>query len=541
MKKHDLLNIFDDELLNKLFGYCYARTNDSYEAEEVCSDIVYALMKTAQTDGEIQNVNSFIWRVARNVYADYSEKRRRQAEQCWEGDPEEIILNVPQTETSDDTEELLSSVYHHIAYLTKAYREVMISFYLNGSSVAQIAAEQGVGEGTVRQRLFAARRKIKSEVEEMMETYEKPVALDKIDIEFWGQGNPGWGDPSEVCTRQFSTHIIWLCRNKPMRASEIAAELNVPTVYVEEELEILCNGMNGTYGLLHRVDGGRYAINFVLLDKETMEQAAAIYAEQLPKVCDVIANWFEAHKEEYLAFPYLNKRVDINLVLWQQLLPTVYTVKNRVASILADKYFANAPKVTQPFSVYGYVDSGKCYGSGWDGIDAENICGYARAHFENIYITCIQHHFLCGHNVSTDPQLQLAVRAIGGLGIAELNEREKEHAAKAVECGYLYREGDRLYTKILVSPWSKHKSLFQIAESLEGDCFEQVAADIADQIARLIKKSIPEHLLGEWEFANGLAALPLVDGVAEYLIEKGILTPPENGIGGEGCWMSVEK
>ena len=27
----------------------------------------------------------------------------------------------------------------------------------------------------------------------------------------------------------------------------------------------------------------------------------------------------------------------------------------------------------------------------------------------------------------------------------------------------------------------------------------------------------------------------------EYLIEKGVLTPPEDGIGAEGCWMSVEK
>ena len=33
MKKRDLLQIFDDELLDKLFGFCYARTNDSYEAE----------------------------------------------------------------------------------------------------------------------------------------------------------------------------------------------------------------------------------------------------------------------------------------------------------------------------------------------------------------------------------------------------------------------------------------------------------------------------------------------------------------------------
>ena len=34
MKKQDLLKFFDD-LFDKLFGFCYARTNDSYEAEEL--------------------------------------------------------------------------------------------------------------------------------------------------------------------------------------------------------------------------------------------------------------------------------------------------------------------------------------------------------------------------------------------------------------------------------------------------------------------------------------------------------------------------
>ena len=56
MKKRDLLKYFDDSLLDKLFGFCYARTNDSYEAEELCSDIVCALVKAAQTGGEIESV-----------------------------------------------------------------------------------------------------------------------------------------------------------------------------------------------------------------------------------------------------------------------------------------------------------------------------------------------------------------------------------------------------------------------------------------------------------------------------------------------------
>lgn len=171
MKKQDLLKYFDDYLLDKLFGFCYARTNDSYEAEELCSDIIYALVKAANSDGEIESVYPFIWRVARNVYADFSNNRRKRAEIIYEGDSEEILLGVAEEDTSDDTAELLTSVYRRIAFLTKAYREVMIMFYIDGLSTAQIAKAQGTSEGAVRQRLFSARQKIKSEVEEMTETY----------------------------------------------------------------------------------------------------------------------------------------------------------------------------------------------------------------------------------------------------------------------------------------------------------------------------------------------------------------------------------
>ena len=80
MKRHELLKYFDGELLDKLFGFCYARTSDSYEAQELCSDIIFALVKAAHSEGEILSLYSFIWRVARNVYADFSADRRKRAE-----------------------------------------------------------------------------------------------------------------------------------------------------------------------------------------------------------------------------------------------------------------------------------------------------------------------------------------------------------------------------------------------------------------------------------------------------------------------------
>ena len=64
---------------------------------------------------------------------------------------------------------------------------------------------------------------------------------------------------------------------------------------------------------------------------------------------------------------------------------------------------------------------------------------------------------------------------------------------------------------------------------------------IAEKMEKLIRKNVPEYLHSEWSFANELASLPVFDALVEALIERGLLTPPENRLGAEGCWMSVEK
>ena len=83
--------------------------------------------------------------------------------------------------------------------------------------------------------------------------------------------------------------------------------------------------------------------------------------------------------------------------------------------------------------------------------------------------------------------------------------------------------------------------IFDISNRLTKGYFEKDAGAVAEKVAELIKKSVPDYLLGEWRFANSLASMPILDSVVEVLIEKGILTPPENGLGAEGCWMYVKK
>ena len=542
MKKQDLLNYFDDTLLDKLFGFCYARTNDSHEAEELCSDIIFALVKASKSKGERESVYPFIWKVARNVYADFSDKRKKHTEKVYEGDSEDILLKLAEEDTSDNTAELLRAVYRRIAFLTRAYREVMIMFYIDGISTAEIAKLQGTSEGAVRQRLFSAREKIKNEVNEMADTYNRPVTFDKMNYQIFGSGNLLWGDPRYIRQRMFSDHVIWLCHKKPMSASEIAEELNVPTLYVEEELEILTKGANSEYGFLRRLENGKYALNFILLDADVFEKATSIYEERLPHICDIITKHIEERKADYLSIPFLNKKPDLNLIYWMLIHVITNALISLVAKDMQENQFSNVTKQDRPFSMFGYIPNGKYYTYGCDGIEGHNICGFSDILFSNMYNKYIQRHFACGHNISTDPLLQLALRAIDGLDISSLSDGEKEHAAKAVECGYLYRDGNILYTKILTIGSSSADAIADVTMPLFDDgYFGKDTKIISEKVAALVRKFVPEHLIGEWEWVNALASQPVLDAVMDHLIEKGLLTPPENGIGAEGCFLIVEK
>ncbi len=540
MKKQELLKIMDEELMEKLFGFCYARTRDSQEARELCSDIVFELVNAASREGDVENPYGFLWQVARNAYYDFTDKKKRSLGLLYQGNPEDIFLFLTDGQSEDDSEALLDAVYRQIAFLTKAYREVMVLFYLDGLSVAEIAARLNASETAVRQRLFAARRKIRSEVEEMKEISTRPVIFDPMEYHICGTGNPSWGDPRNVCTKQFSRHLVWLCRKRSITPAEAAEQLHVPAVYVEEELEALRKGVNGQYGLLRRLENGRYAINFLLFDREEVRQLREAYMEQMPAFCRAVRDYVEAHKEEYLAFPYLNRDRDWNLILWQQVHRISRVFRDCVGRILSERYFAQAGRAKRPFSVYGYVEDGRDCSGGWDCAKTAEAWGYGW-YVENIYNKWIREHFNCWYHLEDDQELRLTLRALDGLALDSLSDAEKECAARAIDCGYLYREGGMLYVKILVCGGRDRERLFRVTEGLADGCLKECAGAVAEKLSGLIRRFVPGYLLGEWRYANDLAALPVLNALLEALVEGGVLTPPENGIGAEGCWMTVER
>ena len=71
MKTNETLTILADQnFLDKIYQFSYHRCNTSFEAEDLCSDIILAVLSAIQKQESIENFYAFVWTIARRVYAD---------------------------------------------------------------------------------------------------------------------------------------------------------------------------------------------------------------------------------------------------------------------------------------------------------------------------------------------------------------------------------------------------------------------------------------------------------------------------------------
>jgi RNA polymerase sigma factor (sigma-70 family) len=526
--------------LNSLYGFAYKRTNNSYEAEDLCSEIILAVLSAARRNSEIAYVHAFVWTVARRVYADFSEKRRRvsgaSAARYWDDASGFGIYSIEEYIETENDKLQLRRILREISFLSKIYRDVCVLYYLDELKVAEIAARLEISQNAVKQRLHSARKTIKKGVNKMDNLTLKPMGL-----AFLGTGKPVGNDPSSLAHRIFSKALLYLCKDSERSIKELSEALGVPMLYVEEEVYFLEQGVNGYYGLLKKMENGKYTANFIIVDYGDYMKVGEMYRRNT----DIIAQRFDVYLKEneqkILNLPFLNKQTDVRFVAWAIVSRILWAFENDVAKRVEDKYFSHIIPTKRDFFTFGVAykedDNFDIGFYGCDGVIAHDIDEYAEIQLTNIYGRRLQKHFSCEHNVAQDKLLRMTIRAIKGLPLSSLSEEEKETAAKAIEVGYMKKENDMFFPKILVS--EDNGIYWQII-----DDFNQQITDLveptADALHKLVKKYVPAHLMNEYKIFIQQTATTLIGGITEKCIELGTLVPPEKTPSAEGVVMVVK-
>lgn len=550
MKTDEILKRMDDqEFLDKIYQFSYHRCDTSHEAEELCSDILLSVLSAAYRQDSIENFYAFVWTIARRVYADFCEKRQRRRRSL---SLESLELSLAAGENEIDqliedtaAAEHLKKIFTEIAFLSKIYREVMIMYYLEEKKIGEIAAELGIRDTTVKQRLFSARNIIRKEVETMS---DRILSLKPVHLSFAGMGKPGGNNPAAKAERTFSQNLIYLCKDKPRSAKELSEELCVPMPYVEEELLIQCGGENGRYGALRQTEHGTYATNILVADYSEYDKANQIYEKYIPDISVRLKAAVEKYQEELLAFPYLAPPKDLATVLWTVIPRAIWGFEEDICTLLKSGYFADISEPDRPYScvavAYGKDDAAAKSQIPFYGCDttcADAVGGYQHVFAENIYGSRLDKHFAYGHNLSQDAKLLMVLRAIDGLSVNSLTDDERELAAKCIECGYLCRQGDTLAPAILILR-SEDAEPFWTLHNRLSESLQDITKELAAQLARFIKEHIPAHLSGEYRsYVRCIASERFLPGLIEECIRTGLLDTPESRLSNRGVLMVVRK
>lgn len=546
MKTDEILNLIGDkDFLDKIYRFSYHRCNTSFDAEDLCSDIILAVISAVQKHTDIDNFYGFVWTVAHRVYADFCEKRNKISKnisientELQFAHKENEIDNLIE-ETAD--REQLKKIFSEIAFLSKIYREVMVMYYIDEMKIKDISEKLEISETTVKQRLFSARNTVRSEVETMN---DRNLSLKPIRMKFFDTGRVTGNIPSPLANRTLSQNLIYLCKDKEKSAKELSDELCVPMIYVEEELEIQCQGQNGTYGNIRKLCNGKYISNILIADYQEFQDLAEIcekYSEQLSS--QFKTNYIKLRKE-ILSFPYLNAIEDEKFILWAYMLRCSWQLERKICEEV-NNYFADIAPTERKYATVAHIYDEKItpdYNSyGNCSIVGNSVAGLKTVRMKNSFGKYIDKHFKSGHNISNDEKILMLLKSIGGLSVELLTESEKEIAARAIECNYVRKVGNMIEPKIVTFEQKDEYYFEQLAVELcEFD--NGIIKDIAKEISQYMRNHIQKHLLNEYQNYLCLIAFARIPTILiEGCIKENLLYKPVDRLGGEGVILIVEK
>lgn len=532
------------EYLPKIYGFALSKTRDSYEAEELASDITYEVYLSLIRDGEIYNVNSYIWRISSYVFAHWAEKKQKERERGGIS-VEDVMEQVAAAEAKmpyalidhDDTEraeraaheDSLKLLRREIAYLGETQRRIVVAHYYGGQSVKEIAEGMDIPVGTVKWHLYDARKTIKEGMN--MERNKGTLGISPIYFSDMGHnGRPGsTGDTASHLNTVLAQNIAYAAYLSPKTEAEIAEELGITPVFIVDIVADL-----EEYGFMSRVEGGKLRTDIVI-SRSTKEVDEAIYklkTEAADKLCKLfmpiwlknIDGYYEQNKDSIYV-----PDGDLNLWRWsafmwgEQNLPPLNT---QVDEEILNRFWIQRP-------------DGGCY------IAYANVYDEYTVDYDNTYL------WSCGHMNRRSDRYE-------GLASVQMNTTYdtrpngwRDNLTEDYDALYEFITGQlpenqpnlskyqRLFTRGLVVrresgisvnvPVVMHNApQFDLFAGIDINELSAIFTDCSERIADLQDPLYPAHIR-EYNRARLLAyGTNLYMYFYRWMLDHGILTLPEN-------------
>ncbi len=297
-----------NELIEATYLFCVKRISDTEAAKDLSQDILYEALRVVASGKEFVSFYSWYWKMARNKYADYISSKQNSTLPIemaggMAAEHPQLIENLIATED-------ISQLNFALSRLASIYREIIIRFYLKEQTVRQIANELCIPEGTVKRRLFDAKKDLKERFENMNNIGKTAYAPADVS---WFCGFSAMNaifvmDSSKICPQ-----VMVICRSEAKTVNEIADEMGVAPLYLEDMI-----GKMISANLLVSPVKGKYIANHCIFPREKYVEAD-VYA------CDIfhddgyaerIINILLSLKDNITALDFYGNDFDYGYLMW---------------------------------------------------------------------------------------------------------------------------------------------------------------------------------------------------------------------------------
>lgn len=269
------------EYLKPIFGFTLKRCKSIHDAEDLSQEIASKAFRSLLAKEDVADMGKFIWTVAHNMLSNYYRDNVKSMVGVSFDEVGELIADPYFEIETDDNTESVRRLRTEIAYLSKLQRRIVIAYYFENRKQADIAKELDIPLGTVKWHLFEAKKELKRGMDTMRKASE--LRFNPIKFHSYGiNGSVGTKSSDEFFRSALPQNICYCVRDTAKTAGEIADDLGVSPVYVENEVEFL-----EEYGFL-LAQKDKYIVNFII--SEPTAELLAMQNDMYKRAAELFAN-----------------------------------------------------------------------------------------------------------------------------------------------------------------------------------------------------------------------------------------------------------
>lgn len=278
-----------------IFAYFLNKGVNENDASDLTQDTILAILKSSDNIKNENAIYGYIYSIANNLYKKYLIKKKQNSyieldeNYSYKYEAKEII--------DDEKIELLK---RELSLLSNEYRQCVVLYYFKHNSLKDVSEKLNISLEMAKYYLFKTRKKLKEGMNMNREFGRRSYDPDKFYFSNLYYGNYN-SDLEHLFNRKIVGNILLACYYTPMTLLELAIELGVANVYLEDEVNILLS-----YNLLVK-NGNKYQTNWLILTTEFLND----FVKASKKTIENSFRHVFEHLDELKAIPGISQN-DVN-------------------------------------------------------------------------------------------------------------------------------------------------------------------------------------------------------------------------------------